>query len=64
MIGVIAGDIIGSVYEWNNIKTKGFPSFSDKSFFTHDSILTIALVNSILVGTPYVNLTIYKMKSS
>ena len=22
MIGAIVGDIIGSVYEWNNIKTK------------------------------------------
>jgi len=24
MIGAIAGDIIGSVYEWKNIKTKQF----------------------------------------
>jgi ADP-ribosylglycohydrolase len=23
MIGALAGDIIGSVYEWHNIKTKG-----------------------------------------
>jgi hypothetical protein len=27
MIGAVAGDIIGSVYEWNNIKTKEFPLF-------------------------------------
>ncbi len=27
MIGAIAGDIIGSIYEWNNIKTKDFPLF-------------------------------------
>ena len=25
MIGAIVGDIVGSVYEWNNIKTKNFP---------------------------------------
>lgn len=25
MLGAIAGDIIGSVYEWHNIKTKEFP---------------------------------------
>jgi ADP-ribosylglycohydrolase len=25
MFGAIVGDIIGSVYEWNNIKTKDFP---------------------------------------
>jgi len=28
MIGAIAGDIVGSVYEWANIKTKEFPLFS------------------------------------
>ena len=55
MIGAIAGDIIGSVYEWNNIKTKDFILFSDQCFFTDDSILTIALADSILQSTPYVN---------
>jgi ADP-ribosylglycohydrolase len=55
MIGAIAGDIIGSVYEWNNIKTKDFALFSDQCFFTDDSILTIALADSILQNTPYVD---------
>jgi len=55
MIGAIAGDIIGSVYEWNNIKTKDFVLFSDQCFFTDDSILTIALADSILQSTPYVD---------
>lgn len=32
MIGAIAGDIIGSVYEWNNIKTTEFPLFREDSF--------------------------------
>ena len=27
MLGAIVGDIVGSVYEWNNIKTKNFPLF-------------------------------------
>ena len=54
MIGAIAGDIIGSVYEWNNIKTTDFDLFSDDCFFTDDSILTIALADSILTGTPCV----------
>ncbi len=53
MIGAIAGDIIGSVYEWNNIKTTDFPLINDASFFTDDSVLTIALADSILTGTPY-----------
>ena len=25
MLGAIVGDIVGSVYEWDNIKTKDFP---------------------------------------
>lgn len=60
MIGAIAGYIIGSVYEWANIKTRDFPLFSGSSFFTDDSILTIALADTILSGTPYVdNLTAF-----
>lgn len=27
MLGAIVGDIVGSVYEWDNIKTKDFPLF-------------------------------------
>jgi ADP-ribosylglycohydrolase len=53
MIGAIAGDIIGSVYEWNNIKTKEFPLFPRKCFFTDDTVLTVALAESILTGGPY-----------
>lgn len=53
MIGAIAGDIIGSVYEWDNIKTKDFHLFSDRAFFTDDTVLTIALADSILTGIPY-----------
>lgn len=53
MIGAIAGDIIGSVYEWNNIKTKDFTLFSPGCYFTDDTVLTVALADSILTGTPY-----------
>ena len=28
MLGAILGDIIGSIYEFDNIKTKSFPLFS------------------------------------
>jgi len=55
MIGALAGDIIGSVYEWDNIKTKEFELFSGKCHFTDDSVLTIALADTILTGTPYVD---------
>ncbi len=53
MLGAIAGDIIGSIYEWHNIKTKEFPLFSSGCFFTDDTILTVALADTILTGTPY-----------
>lgn len=53
MIGAIAGDIIGSVYEWDNIKTKDFDLFTSGSFFTDDTVLTVALADSIMTGRPY-----------
>ena len=48
MLGAITGDIIGSVYEFHNIKTKNFPLFSEKSTFTDDSILTCATAEWLL----------------
>ena len=42
MIGSIIGDIVGSIYEFSNIKTKEFPLFGKYSEYTDDSILTIA----------------------
>jgi ADP-ribosylglycohydrolase len=39
MIGAIAGDIIGSVYEHAPIKTKNFPLFHPRGRFTDDSVL-------------------------
>ena len=53
MIGAIAGDIIGSVYEWNRIKTKRFELFSPDCCFTDDSVLTIALADAILNQKDY-----------
>jgi ADP-ribosylglycohydrolase len=53
MLGAITGDIVGSVYEWNNIKTTEFELFSPKCFFTDDSILTIALADAILSARNY-----------
>ncbi len=50
MLGAIVGDIVGSVYEWNNIKTKDFPLFQDKCFFTDDTIMTCALADAIMQG--------------
>jgi len=56
MIGAIAGDIIGSCYEGrkHNIKTTRFPLFKDYSHFTDDTVLTVAVADAILHGSPYV----------
>ncbi|MBW2450734.1 MAG: ADP-ribosylglycohydrolase family protein [Deltaproteobacteria bacterium] len=53
MIGAIAGDIIGSVYEHNQIKAKDFPLFDSRCRFTDDTVLTVAIADSILSGKPY-----------
>lgn len=49
MIGAIAGDIIGSVYESSRIKPEfDFPLFVEVSEFTDDTVLTAAIADSIL----------------
>ncbi len=53
MIGAIAGDIIGSRFEFNNIKSKDFELFSEKSRFTDDTVLTLATADSLLNRKPY-----------
>ena len=50
MYGAILGDIIGSIYEHNNAGTRVFPLFSDRCFFTDDSICTVAVAESIMDG--------------
>lgn len=54
MIGAIAGDIIGSPYEFDPIKTEDFPLFSSASKLTDDTVLTIASAQAILEGDGYV----------
>lgn len=50
MLGAIVGDIVGSVYEWHNIKTKDFPLFRDDCFFTDDTVMTIATAEALMNG--------------
>jgi ADP-ribosylglycohydrolase len=50
LLGAIIGDIVGSVYEWHNIKTKGFPLFRDDCFFTDDTVMTIAVAYTLMNG--------------
>ena len=47
MYGAIIGDIVGSRFEWNNIKTKDFEFFHKDCFFTDDSVMTIAVAKAL-----------------
>lgn len=51
MFGAIFGDIAGSVYEFNNIKTTKFDLLGEGTTFTDDSVLTIAVAYWLLDGT-------------
>lgn len=48
MLGAIIGDIVGSRFEWHNIKTKEFTFFHIDCFATDDSIMTLAVAEAIL----------------
>jgi len=48
MFGAIIGDVVGSVYEWNNIKRTDFPLFVEGSFFTDDTVMTVAVAAGLL----------------
>lgn len=52
MLGAIVGDIVGSRYEWNNIKTKDFELFHEECRPTDDSIMTLAIAGAILSADP------------
>ncbi|MCF7936462.1 MAG: ADP-ribosylglycohydrolase family protein [Synergistales bacterium] len=53
MIGAIAGDVIGSVYEGRPVKRTDFPLFLEGSRFTDDTVLTVALADCLLSGGSY-----------
>ena len=50
LIGAIAGDIIGSIYKFNPIKSIDFPLFKEHSGFTDDTVMTIANADWLLTG--------------
>jgi ADP-ribosylglycohydrolase len=49
MLGAIIGDIVGSVYEFNNYRAKDFqPLFHKKAFFTDDTVCTVAVADALI----------------
>ena len=50
MFGAFIGDIVGSKYEFHNIKTKAFPLFSQGCDYTDDTIMTVAVAKAIMLS--------------
>lgn len=53
MLGAMIGDIVGSVYEWHNIKTTDFEFFKPTCTFTDDTVLTAATAQALLTDGDY-----------
>lgn len=50
MLGAIIGDIVGSIYEWNNHRSKDFELFGEKCDFTDDTVMTLAVAEGLMAG--------------
>ena len=48
MLGAVIGDIVGSIYEAQPIKTKGFELFGPGCRFTDDTVCTVAVADALL----------------
>lgn len=53
MLGAIIGDMVGSVYEFDNTKRTDFPFFSERSTYTDDSIMTVAVAEWLLADNTH-----------
>lgn len=53
MLGAIIGDMVGSVYEFNNIKTTDFPLFTEESNYTDDTVMTLAIAEHLMTPPEY-----------
>ena len=65
MLGAILGDIVGSPYEFdhNNYKHKDFPLLSEKSHFTDDTVMTVAVARGLIAGKGIPERTFEETKS-
>ena len=61
MLGAIIGDIVGSVYEFDNIKKTDFPFFSQRSTYTDDSIMTMAVAEWLLTDDEHTHEALEKI---
>jgi ADP-ribosyl-[dinitrogen reductase] hydrolase len=52
MLGAVIGDIVGSIYEWDNHRSKDFELFGRGADFTDDTVCTIAIADALLNNRP------------
>ena len=48
MLGAIIGDVVGSRFEFHNYRSKKFDLFSNKCFFTDDTVMTCAIAKALV----------------
>lgn len=48
MLGAVIGDVVGSRYEFNNIKTKDFELFGKGCYATDDTVMTCAVAEVLI----------------
>jgi ADP-ribosyl-[dinitrogen reductase] hydrolase len=53
MLGAIVGDVVGSPYEFHNVKWTDFRLFDRGAQCTDDSVLTVATADALLNGRGY-----------
>ena len=55
MLGAIIGDVLGSTFEFYPMKTKQFELLDNNSHFTDDTVMTVAVADSIMNEVPSQN---------
>ncbi|MHA1369550.1 MAG: ADP-ribosylglycohydrolase family protein [Promethearchaeota archaeon] len=55
MLGAIAGDIIGSIFEYSGADRPDFKIDWDRCFYTDDTVLTVALADYMLHGGDWID---------
>jgi ADP-ribosylglycohydrolase len=53
VLGAVAGDVVGSIYEGRPIKRTDFPIVDSRAHFTDDTVLTVATAHAIVSGASY-----------
>jgi ADP-ribosylglycohydrolase len=53
LLGAIIGDVVGSVFEHQNVKTTDFELFNRFTCFTDDTVLTVAVAEAVLNRTTH-----------